>query len=147
MIHRPNEDADGPVFEAAKVADLGGRRVAADFAYSVRIVSKSVDRRNARRRRTRLRSGKILDLCNAFMIECQIYDRSDKGVRVRLLADIPAQPVIRLYEDDPERLCDARVVWRKDFELGLCFVRRAGARRISRTQLTCLRGRYYAVDG
>jgi hypothetical protein len=147
MIHRLNEDPGGLVFEAAQVVDLGGDCAVADFAYSVRVVAKGADRRSAHRRRTRLRSGKILDLCNAFMVECQIYDRSDKGVRVRLLADIPAQPVIRLYEDDPERLRDARVVWWKDFELGLCFVRRAGARRISRTQLTCLRGRYYAIDG
>ncbi len=146
MIHRPNKDADGPVFEAAKVADLGRGRAAADFAYSVRIIAKDADRRSAQRRRTRLRSGKILDLGNGFMIECQIYDRSDEGVRVRLLADIPAQSVIRIYEDDPERLRDARVVWRKDFELGLCFIRRVGARAISRTQLTCLRGRYYAME-
>jgi hypothetical protein len=80
------------------------------------------------------------------LIECHIYDRSDKGARVRLLADIPARPVIRLYEDDPERLLDARIVWRNERELGLCFVPRRGARRISRTALTCLRGRYYAID-
>ncbi len=53
--------------------------------------------------------------------------------------------MIRLYEDDPERLRDARIVWRKDCELGLCFVPRSGGRRISRTQLTCLRTRYYAT--
>ena len=146
MIHRPKDELGGLVFEAVRVVDLGGGRAAADFAYSVRSAAQDADRRRARRRRTRLRSGKILDLGNGFMIECQIYDRSEKGVRVRLLADIPAQPVIRLYEDDPERLCDARVAWRKDFELGLCFIRRNGVHRISRTQLTCLRGRYYAIE-
>ena len=146
MIHRPKDDRNGPVFEAARVVDLGGGRAGADFAYSVRLVAKDADRRSARRRRTRLRSGKILDLGNGFMIECQIYDRSEKGVRVRLFEDIPARPVIRLYEDDPERLSDARIVWRKGFELGLCFIRRNDARRISRTQLTCLRSRYYAIE-
>ncbi len=145
MTHRLHEESDGPVFEAAKVADLGRGRARADFAYSVRLVPKGADRRAARRRRTRLRSGKILDLDNGFMIECQVYDRSENGVRVRLLGDIPAPPVIRLYEDDSERLRDARVVWRRDLDLGLCFVRRAGPRKISRTQLTCLRTRYYAV--
>ena len=139
MIYQPKDDLGGPVFEAARVVDLGVGRAAADFAYSVRPAAQNADRRSARRRRTRLRSGKILDLGNGFIIECQIYDRSEKGVRVRLLADIPARPVIRLYEDDPERLCDARIVWRKDFELGLCFIRRYGAHKISRTQLTCLR--------
>ena len=144
MIERPTRDAGGPVFEAAKVDDLVSGRAIAGFVYSVRL--KHADRRRVQRRRTRLRSGKILDLANGFVIECQIYDRSEIGVRVRLLADIPRQSVIRLYEDDPERLRDARIVWRKDCELGLCFVRRPGARRISRTQLTCLRTRYYAME-
>jgi hypothetical protein len=65
---------------------------------------------------------------------------------VRLLADIPARTMIRLYEDDPERMLDARVGWRRGRELGLCFVPRRGARRISRTALTCLRSRYYAIN-
>jgi hypothetical protein len=67
MVERPRKDAGGAVFEAAKVADLGGGPAVAGFVYSVRI--KGADRRRAQRRRTRLRSGKILDLANVFMIE------------------------------------------------------------------------------
>ena len=128
-----------------KVADLNEALVAQSFAYCVTF-AKSVDRRSSGRRRTRLRSGKLLDLHNAFLIECQIFDRSHKGARVRLCADIQAPNAIRLYEDFPERLLDARVVWRKKRELGLRFVRPLAPRVISRTQLTCLRGRYYAID-
>jgi hypothetical protein len=146
MSHRLSEDADRLHFEATKVADLGGAPVAAGFAYSVRVVEKAAERRTAHRRSTRLRSGKILDLHNEFLIECQVYDRSEMGARARLLGDIPAQSVIRLYQDDPERLLDARIVWWRDFELGLRFVRRGGARRISRMQLIWLRSRYYAID-
>jgi hypothetical protein len=146
MSHQLIKDASRLHFEAAKVADIGGAPVAAGFAYSVRVVAKSAERRTAHRRRTRLRSGKILDIHNEFLIECQVYDRPEMGARVRLLGEIPAQSVIRLYQDDTERLFDARIVWRRGFELGLCFVRRGGARRISRVQLICLRNSYYAID-
>lgn len=133
------------LFDAALAYDVGSGPGTADFVYSVRVIVESGDRRSVRRRRTRLRSGKLLDLRNDFLIECQISDRSDRGARVRLLADIPAPAVIRLYEDDPERLLDARIVWRNQRDVGLCFIRRGGARRISRLQLACLRGRYYAM--
>lgn len=145
MIDQMNDSA-GRIFEAARVADLGEGSVMAGFAYSVRILVKDADRRCAPRRRTRLRSGKLLNFNNGFLIECQVYDRSDQGARVRLPADLAPQSLIRLYEDDPERLLDARVVWGNESELGLCFVRRRGANRISRTALTCLRGRYYAIE-
>ena len=136
----------GPVFDAAP---LPGGLVSPDapaFAYSVRLVDNGGDRRLARRSRTRLRSGKILDIANEFLIECQVYDRSDYGARVRLGSDIPPQAALRLYEDDPERLRDVRIVWRSGAELGLSFIRRQGVRRITRIQLICLRDRFYAVD-
>ncbi len=146
MGHLSNEDAiPRASVTALKVADLGEAPIGQSFAYCVTF-TKSADRRSAGRRRTRLRSGKLLDLHNAFLIECQIFDRSHKGARVRLFADIQAANAIRLYEDFPERLLDARVIWRKERELGLRFVRPFAPRAISRTQLTCLRGRYYATD-
>jgi hypothetical protein len=141
-----SEDArGGPLFDAARVARLGDGAPSAGFAYSIRLVAKIADRRRERRRRTRLRSGKLLDLQNAFLGECHIYDQSDKGARVGLLADIPAHSVIQLYEDDPEQLRVARIVWRTNSHLGLCFDSRAHARRISRIQIICLRGSFYAV--
>ncbi|VFU06958.1 hypothetical protein [Methylocella tundrae] len=136
-----------PFAQARKVAVLVQGRVARDFAYCVHDTIKRVERRAARRRRTRLRSGKILNRQNAFLIECQIYDRSDRGARVRLLGDVPAPVAMRLYEDYPERLIDAYVIWRKDRELGLCFIQSPASLKISRLQLACLRGRHYATDG
>ncbi len=147
MRRRPNMETCAPALlvEALKVGELHTGDAASGFAYSVNAPAKSADRRLARRRRTRLRSGKILDLHNAFLIECQIYDRSSQGARVRLLADTPAPAEVRLYEDHPERLLDARIVWRKNQEIGLRFEKSPAARKISRTQLTCLRNRYYAL--
>lgn len=113
--------------------------------YFIAEIRNSSDKRLMRRRRTRLRSGKVLDPRNAFLIECQIFDRSEKGARIRLVEDIWAPGNIRLYEDAPQTLIDAIVVWRKDREIGLCFNPCARSRGITKAQLTCLRGRYYAV--
>jgi hypothetical protein len=127
------------------VADLSPLKVASGFAYSVRVIDDA-ERRTEPRRRTRLRSGKILDLRNEFLIECQVLDRSEMGARVRLYADIPSQSLIRLYEDKPERLLDAYIVWRRDFDVGLGFNRVSGARRLTRIQLICLRSHFYAIE-
>jgi hypothetical protein len=137
----------GPLLEAVKVGcrDLGGRR--GDVAYCVIETRTNGDKRSTPRRRTRLRSGKILDPRNAFLIECQIYDRSENGARLRLVANIPMPGKIRLYEDAPERLTDAFVVWRKNGEVGICFASCVHSRKITPAQLACLRGRYYAAGG
>ncbi len=123
MDDRSKETADprASFVTALKVADLSEGRALDAFAYSVTL-TKGADRRSGRRRRTRLNSGKLLDPRNGFLIECQIYDRSENGARVRIFADIAPPNAIRLYEDCPERLVDARVIWRNGRELGLRFV-------------------------
>ncbi|ACK49040.1 type IV pilus assembly PilZ [Methylocella silvestris BL2] len=140
----PREDdaASGPLFEAAQVTHLDDKPKG-DFAYCVR--RNGSDRRGWPRRRTRLRSGKLLDQNNRFLIECQIYDRSDGGARLRVFSDVPPALTIRLYEDCPERLLEAEIVWREGGELGLRFIARRPARAIGKTMLTCLRDRYYAI--
>ncbi len=135
----------GPIVQAVRVSRDGVGGARHDFTYCVIETSDRGDKRSMPRRRTRLRSGKVLDPRNAFLIECQIYDRSGKGARIRLLADIPVPNTIRLYEDSPERLIDAIVVWRRDREIGLCFAPSAQTRKITQSQLTHLRGRYYAI--
>ncbi len=110
-----------------------------DFTYCVVKPKDAGDKRSARRRRTRLRSGKLLDPRNALLIDCQIYDRSEKGARIRLIGDCP----VPRYEESPERLLEANVVWRKDREIGLCFTPNAQSRLISKAQLAHLRGHFY----
>ena len=56
-----------------------------DFTYCVVKPKDAGDKRSAHRRRTRLRSGKLLDPRNALLIDCQVYDRSEKGARIRLI--------------------------------------------------------------
>ncbi|PNG27958.1 PilZ domain-containing protein [Methylocella silvestris] len=142
--NRCEDEAPGLLFEAAKIAQIDDN-AKGDFAYCVCPPKNDADRRGAPRRRTRLRSGKLLDKNNRFLIECQIRDRSDGGARLRLFSDIPPVAAIRLYEDCPERLLDAEIVWRKEDELGVRFVARRRARAIGKTALSCLRNRYYAI--
>lgn len=139
------QNIDRPLQEAVKVGRLEESDARNEFAFCVIQSRVGSDRRSMRRRRTHLRSGKILDLGNSFLIECQIYDQSGKGARLRLLGEASMPNRIRLYEDIPERLVDARVVWRKTRDIGICFTPCGHARRITRAQLAYLRGRYYAM--
>ena len=74
------------------------------------------------RQRTRLRSGQIFDPLKRELIDCQIYDRSETGARLRLFANIQFPPKIRVYEDQPDRRNDALIVWRKGREIGVRFI-------------------------
>jgi len=101
------------VIDAIKLVRPGDGDPLADFTYCVVKPKDAGDKRSAPRRRTRLRSGKLLDPRNALLIDCQIYDRSEKGARIRLIGECPVPRSIRLYEESPERLLEANVVWRK----------------------------------
>ncbi|HUZ90654.1 MAG TPA: hypothetical protein VMU78_01950 [Methylocella sp.] len=96
--------------DAIKLARLGEGDARRNFTYCVVKAKDAGNRRLARRRRTRLRSGKLLDPRNALLIDCQIYDRSEKGARIRLIGDTPVPIKIRFYEESPERLLEAKVV-------------------------------------
>ena len=103
-MHHPrqqNRSVNGPVIDAIKRDRPGDGDARHDFTYCVVKPKDAGDERSARRRRTRLRSGKLLDPRNALLIDCQIYDRSEKGARIRLIGDCPVPRSIRLYEESP----------------------------------------------
>ena len=101
-LHHPRPQsrrANRPVIDAIKLIRPGDGDPRADFTYCVVKPKDAGDKRSARRRRTRLRSGKLLDPRNALLIDCQIYDRSEKGARIRLIGECPVPRSIRLYEE------------------------------------------------
>ncbi len=145
-MHHPgqqNKSADRPLIDAIKRDRPGDGGARHDFTYCEVKPKDAGDKRSAPRRRTRLRSGKLLDPRNALLIDCQIYDRSEKGARIRLIGECPVPRSIRLYEESPERLLEANVIWRKDREIGLCFTPNAQPSSISKAQLAHLRGHFY----
>jgi len=103
------------------------------------------DRRGEDRRRTRLRSGKILDSQNKFLIECQVHDRSAQGARLRLVANVFTPTRIRLFDDEAKTVQDARIVWRRDRELGVRFAATGYAQNLRPADRASLAGKYYAV--
>jgi len=103
------------------------------------------EKRSERRRRTRLRAGKILDCRNAFLIECLVHDRSPDGARLRLVAPVALPDSIRLFEDEDRRLAAADVIWRNGQEIGIRF--RPGQSDLAMTARAraAMAGPYYAV--
>lgn len=100
------------------------------------------EKRAVPRRRTRLRTGKIVAPRSVYLIECQIYDWSETGARLRLFTNAMVPSRIQLFEDVSERLINATIVWRRRREIGLRFVPRAGQKSLTKAQLACLRTGY-----
>lgn len=129
-MHRPLNHTvrpDGQIVQAIKLACPQSGKPFNDITYYVVKTASQGDKRLKPRWRTRLRSGMILDPRNGFSTDCQVYDRSETGARLRLHADVSIPANIRLYEDARETPIDAWVVWRKNHEIGIWFA--PGARQ------------------
>jgi len=109
--------------------------------YVVRTIGRG-DKRASKRRRTRLHSGKILASHGPVLTDCQIYDRSQTGARLRLFANVSVSSKIWLFDEVAEKLTGARVVWRRDREIGISFVNCPGPRQLTRAELARLRSGY-----
>jgi hypothetical protein len=136
----------GPIsLDAIKVpAAAFGRGPALTYT----VIEKPTDageKRTEARRRTRLRSGKILDARNKFLVECQVYDRSPRGARVRLVANVFMPPRLRLFDDETKVVRDARIIWRRNHELGISFATRSSADDLRPSERAALAGKFYAV--
>jgi hypothetical protein len=103
------------------------------------------DKRITARRRTRLRTGKITDLMNRFIVECQLYDCSVSGARIRLMADLRIPNWVRFYNDELRTLDTAEVMWRDKLEVGLRFMPKEPLSRSDRDAIAALGGKYYAL--
>jgi len=100
--------------------------------------------RLAGRRRTRLRSAKILDAANVFFCDCLIYDRSATGLRLTLARDVGLPPQFQIHDDETGAVESVATVWRRGATLGVRFCG-YGASTLRPSERAALRGRYYAV--
>jgi hypothetical protein len=145
---RPSHRPAGPAFLDAIKVPAGAFKPGAAVTYMV--VEKKAqagEKRAEMRKRTRLRSGKILDTKNKFLIECQVHDRSPQGARLRLVANVSAPSRIRLFDDESKIVRDARVVWRNNQELGVRFMATIKADALRPADRAALDGnKYYAVS-
>jgi len=102
------------------------------------------DRRDAPRRRTRLRSGKVLDRANGFVVEAMILDRSATGLRLRLARDCETPEIFHLFDDESESIFAFRTIWRRQNMLGARMLP-GGPVAATRRQIIELRGKFYAI--
>ncbi len=100
--------------------------------------------RKAGRRRTRLRSGKVLDAANGFLCECVIYDRSATGLRLLLGRDVGLPAQFRVHDDETGAVESFAIVWRRGATLGARFAG-YGAAALKSSERAALGGRYYAM--
>jgi len=107
--------------------------------------SNNAQRRQKMRRRTVLRSGKIATINGRFIADCQIYDRSEKGVRVRLSLDVELPEHVRVFDDEQNILFAGKIIWRDTKEVGIEFAE--GEQNVEKhgKRHAMLSGKYYAV--
>lgn len=144
--HNP-QIAAGPVLEAVKLT-RGNFARARGASYTV--IEPPAACRNKRleaRRRTHLRCGMVLDLNNRFLIDCQIYDRSSRGARLRLAANLKLPRRIRLFDDLAKQMLNAEIAWRRGQLVGLRFFQPADPPCLSEAQIAALRRRFYLGSG
>ena len=96
------------------------------------------------RKRTRLRSAKILDAAKAFLCDCLLYDRSATGLRLTLARDIGLPQQFQVHDDETGAVETVAVVWRRGPALGARFCG-YGASSLIPGERAALRGRYYGV--
>ena len=89
---------------------------AGDLTYSVAegkaARQPEAERRSDQRRRTRLRSGKVVHLDNAFIVECRIRERSEEGARLQLARNVEVPDRIGLFDDAERSIKTAEIIWR-----------------------------------
>ncbi len=138
-----------PLLDGRRLEGPGVRASPGEVTYRViepaRPVASPGDKRGSgARQRTRLRTGKIIDAAGRFLTECLIYDRSERGGRLRLPLALGLPSTIQLYEDQSATLHQADIVWRKAREIGVRF-RPAEATPRTRALEAEMRRRFYAV--
>ncbi len=91
-----------------------------------------------------MRSGKILDRANCFLIDAAIIDRSSAGLRLRLARDQAIPDVFRLFDEESGLVLAARLVWRRQALVGTR-LDPGGPLPASPRQIAGLRGKFYAM--
>jgi hypothetical protein len=117
-------------------------------AYRVTIVPPSRgrdDKRTSERRRSRLRSAKLLDSNNRFLCECLVRDRSSTGLRLTLVKAVGLPNRCRLFDDETGEVSVVVIVWRRESTVGARYCATVGPAALSRAKRAALRGRYYAI--
>lgn len=128
-------------FRRAEVSDFA--RAARNVGAIDLATASQRDPRVSTRRRTRLRSAKVLDPANRFLCEALIQDRSASGMRLLLARNVGPLGRFGVYDDETGEVYFVGAVWRRDRAMGVRIL--ALAPSLKPSQRHALRGRYYGV--
>lgn len=103
------------------------------------------EKRLEERKRTRLRSGKLVTLGGQFLTECHFQDLAGGGARIRIVGHCAIPDRFWLFDDQYAGALITEIIWRKDAEFGVRFVQDSGVVPLSDTVLNTLAGKYYSL--
>ena len=103
------------------------------------------EKRTGARRRSHLRSAKILDEANEFVCECQIVDRSASGCRLKLARNVGVAKSFRLFDDETSEIFIFSLVWRRDCVIGARRCGRVDSKFIKEATRVALKSKFYAI--
>ncbi|CAN7701826.1 PilZ domain-containing protein [Phyllobacterium sp. LjRoot231] len=103
------------------------------------------EKRVEERKRTRLRSGKLVTLAGQFLTECHFHNLAGGGAKIRIVSQCAVPIRFWLFDDQYRGALITEIVWRKDMELGVRFIENAGVTPLTDTILSALAGKYYSL--
>ncbi len=103
------------------------------------------EKRREERKKTRLRSGKLVSLDGQFLTECQFQNIAGGGARIRIVGQSAVPNRFWLFDDQYCGALVTEVVWSKDGEFGVRFVQDPSIAPLNDTLLNTLAGKYYSL--
>jgi hypothetical protein len=110
-------------------------------------VGRGSELRRDARRRTRLRSAKVLDAANAFVCEAIIQDRSAAGLRLLLARNVGLPGRFGVHDDETGEVLTVTAAWRRGQTLGVRVLQWGPATPLKPSERLALGGRYYGIKG
>ena len=159
-----HSDAHAPVLVGIKRQDWRaqsdaalnlGRKLASrgEIAYceisenTCSIAGSGADLRAHPRKRSRLRSAKLLGDGFRFLSEGRICDHSRDGLRLALARDVTLPRKLAVHIDETAEVREAKIVWRRGSTIGVWLQEAVLADVMSASRRSALRERYYAIPG
>jgi hypothetical protein len=144
-VLRPDSRDDRETARALALRGLVAYRVLAQARAADPPAGGRREHRASGRRRTRLRSAKVLDWANKFICECLVIDRSAGGLRLTLGRNVGLPRYFRVHDDETGAIEAVATVWRRGATLGVRVTGALGPTTLKPTERSALGGLFYAV--
>lgn len=103
------------------------------------------EKRAEERKRTRLRSGKLVTLGGQFLTECHFHNLTGGGAKIRIMTPCAVPDRFWLFDDQYCGALITEIVWRNESDFGVRFVHDPAVAPLNDTTLNTLSGKYYSL--